>query len=111
VPIFEELYLHITTCVSLTNGNGESIEEIFTLGWWNHLNNLTTEMFGNFFEINPINDTTTTMMSNTFITVPKCFYYKIIKLLVTISMKPHAFFIVFEFIQKFKYVGEKLVEV
>ncbi len=92
MPIFEELYLHRSTYVSLTNGNGESIEEIFTLGWWNHLNNLTTEMFGNFFEINPINDITTTMMSNTFITVPKCFYYKIIKLLVTISMKSHAFF-------------------
>jgi hypothetical protein len=95
VPIFEKLYLHITTYVSLTNGNGESIEEIFTLGWWNHLNNLTTEMFGNFFEINPINDITTTMMSNTFITVPIYFYYKIIKLLVTTPTKPHPFFYCF----------------
>jgi hypothetical protein len=52
-------------------------------------------MFGNFFEINPINDITTTMMSNTFITVPKKNYYKIIKLLVTTPMKPHAFFCCF----------------
>jgi hypothetical protein len=52
-------------------------------------------MFGNFFEINPINDITTTMMSNTFITVPKCFYYKIIKLLVTTPTKPHAFLLLF----------------